>query len=167
MFKQVLLPILAVIVFIIAVGIFVRKTSSLNLTGFGTPQPTARPEKTITIGSKTIQVQIADTTQEREQGLSGVSSLAQDKGMLFVFDTKVTAVFWMKDMLFPLDMIWIADGKIVAINKNIPKPAPNTPDNQLKTYSPGQFIDRVLEVNAGFADKNKIKVGDSVDLSHI
>ena len=64
-------------------------------------------------------------------------------------------------------MIWIADGKIVAINKNIPKPAPNTPDNQLKTYSPGQFIDRVLEVNAGFADKNKIKVGDSVDLSHI
>jgi uncharacterized membrane protein (UPF0127 family) len=73
----------------------------------------------------------------------------------------------MKDMLIPLDFIWVANGKIVKIDKNVPAPAPNTPDGNLKTYSPGTPIDYVLEVNAGFSDKNNIKVGDSVNLSGI
>lgn len=163
MFKQIILPILAVVVFIVAVGIFVQKSSSLNFFATPTPQSTL-PEKTITVGSKTIQVQIANTETEREQGLSGVASLDANKGMLFVFDTNVAAVFWMKDMLIPLDMIWIESGKIVRIDKNISKPAPNIPDNQLKTYSAGQAVDHVVEVNAGFSDTNKIKVGDSVIL---
>lgn len=165
MFKQIILPILAVVVFITAVGIFVRKSSSLNFFGMPAPQSTTLPEKTITVGSKTIQVQIANTETEREQGLSGIASLDANKGMLFVFDTNVTAVFWMRGMLIPLDMIWIESGKIIQIDKNIPKPDPNTPDAQLKTYSPGQPVDRVLEVNAGFSDKNNVKVGDSVNLS--
>ena len=166
MFKQIILPILAVIVFIVAVGIFVQKSSSLNFFATPTPQSTLQ-EKTITVGSKTIQVQLADTEATREQGLSGVTSLGANNGMLFVFDTNVTAVFWMRGMLIPLDMIWIESGKVIRIDKNIPKPDPNTPDAQLATYSAGQPVDHVLEVNAGFSDANKIKVGDVVNLSGI
>lgn len=167
MFKQVILPILAVIAFIIIVGIFSRK-SSLGLPGVGTPVPSAIPQKTLIIDGITIHVEIADTAAKRAQGLSGVSTLGEDNGMLFVFDTgDVTPTFWMKDMLIPLDMIWISHGKIAHIDKNVPKPAANTPDNQLKTYSAGTPIDYVLEVNAGFSDKNKVKVGDLVNLSGI
>ncbi len=168
MFKKVVLPILGVIAFLVVVGVFTQKSFPLGFSGLSMPQPTASSEKTITIGTKKISVQIADTEAKRAQGLSGVSSLKADSGMLFIFDTKgVSPLFWMKDMLIPLDMIWIGNGKIVRIDKNIPFPTPGTSDNSLKTYSAGGPIDYVLEVNAGFSDQNKIKAGDNVDLSGI
>lgn len=158
MFKQIIFPLLAVIVFIVVVGVFVQKSSSM----------TALPQKTISVASKKLSVQIADTQTNREKGLSGVSNLDAGGGMLFIFDSKaVTPVFWMKDMLIPLDIIWIANSKIVRIDKNIPTPASGTADINLKTYSAGQPIDYVLEVNAGFSVKNNIGVGDAVDLSGI
>lgn len=168
MFKQIILPILGVLVFIVVVGLLVKKSTSLGLTNIFAPQPSAIPGKTITIDTTQINVQIADTAESRVAGLSGVASLNEDDGMLFVFDTKgVTPLFWMKDMLIPLDLIWIGNGKIIKIDKNVPIPSPGTPDNNLQTYSPGAPIDYVLEVNAGFSDKNNINVGDSVDLSGI
>jgi hypothetical protein len=168
MIKQIVLPILAVAVFIIAVGVFVQKSSSLGLSGIFSPQPSSIPEKSITINSTKINVQIADTPDKRAKGLSGTTSLKEGSGMLFVFDTKgVTPLFWMKDMLIPIDIIWIGSGKIVRIDKNVPIPAPGTPDDNLKTYSTGAPIDYVLEVNAGFSEKNKINVGDGVELSSI
>jgi len=167
MFKQVVLPLLAVIAFIVIVGIFVQKSGSIKL-GFQTPPlATITPNKTMTVGTKTIHVQIANTPDERSKGLSGITSLGENDGMLFVFTPKDAAIFWMKEMLFPLDMVWINNGKIVRIDKNIPKPAAGTSDSQLKKYSAGQLVDDVLEVNAGFSDKNKIKVGDAVNLSGI
>lgn len=162
MFKQIILPILGVIVFIIVVGIFVQKSSSLSLLS---PQPTSIPTKTITVGSTKVDAQIAGTADRRAKGLSGVTSLKENGGMLFVFDTKsVIPAFWMKDMLIPLDIIWIGSGRVVRIDKNVPVPTPGTADNSLRTYSPGQPIDYVLEVGAGFSDKNKIKVGDTIIL---
>jgi hypothetical protein len=168
MFKQVILPILVVTAFIVIVGIFMRKPSFLGLSGLFTPQPSAPPEKTISIGTKKISVQIADTAEKRAKGLSGVTSLKADSGMLFVFEAKgVTPFFWMKDMLISLDFVWVGNGKVVKIDKNVPIPAPGTPDSGLKTYSAGQPIDYVLEVNAGFSDANGVKVGTAIDLSGI
>ena len=157
MFKQIILPLLAVIAFIVVVGIFIQRST-----------PIVQPQKTIAIDNVKINVQIADTEEKRTKGLSGVTSLDGNSGMLFVFNSKAVApTFWMKDMLIPLDMIWIGNGKIVRINKNIPAPAPSTADINLKTYSAGQPIDYVLEINAGFSVKNNISVGDAVDLSGI
>ena len=157
MFKQIILPLLAVIVFIVVVGIFVQKST-----------PIAPPQKTITINAVKISVQIADTEAKRTKGLSGVSNLDSGNGMLFIFGSKgVTPTFWMKDMLIPLDIIWINGGKIVRIDKNIPTPVSGTADINLKIYSAGQPVDYVLEVNAEFSDKNNIKVGDAVDLTGI
>ena len=73
----------------------------------------------------------------------------------------------MKERLFPLDFIWIKDGEIVQIDENIPAPAPGTPDNELNFISPKESVNYVLEVNAGFVEKNGIEVGDEVVISAI
>lgn len=65
-------------------------------------------------------------------------------------------------MEFAIDIIWIKDGKIIQIDKNVEAPAVGTPDNKLKLYSPKSAVDYVLEVNSGYSDLNNIKVGDSV-----
>jgi uncharacterized membrane protein (UPF0127 family) len=86
--------------------------------------------------------------------------------MLFVFENKdVIPGFWMKDMKFSIDIIWINDGKIAQITKELPTPEPGTPDRNLPIYTPEGGIDYVLEVPAGFSDKNDILVGSVVDLS--
>ena len=168
MFKQIILPLLAVVAFVVVIGLFVQKSSSLRFAGFGVPQPTTGPLKTISIGKSKIQVQLADTPEKRVRGLSGTAKLEAGEGMLFTFDSKgTTSTFWMKDMLIPLDIVWISGGEVVKIDKNVPVPAANTPDVKLKTYSAGTPIDYVLEVNSGFCDQNDIKVGNTVDLSRI
>jgi hypothetical protein len=115
-----------------------------------------------------ISVRLARTQPEREKGLSGISSLEAKSGMLFIFENKeISPVFWMKDTLIPLDIIWIADGKIVRIDKNVPVPSADTPTNKIPTYTAGRPVDYVLEVNAGFSESNSIKTGDSVSISGI
>lgn len=164
MFKQIILPILGVIAFIIVVGLFVPKSGSIVIPGI-TPTATTSPSKTISIGEKVINTEVADTKDKRTLGLSGRESLPENNGMVFVFDTKdVNTGFWMKDMKIALDIIWINDNKIVKIDKNVPFPASGTNDERLPVYTAGQPIDYVLEVNSGYSDKNGIKVGDSVDL---
>lgn len=109
-------------------------------------------------------IEIADTPTEREKGLGGVTNLEENNGMLFTSEQKDTLpIFWMKGMLIPLDIIWINDGKVVKIDKNIPNPDPNTPESELKRYSPASPVDYVLEVNAGFSDKFGLKVGDTAE----
>lgn len=148
MIKQVLLPLLGVMAFIVIVGIYIQKTSSL-------PKPTPLSIPTVSVGNTTVRVEIANTQMTRAKGLSSRSSLEEENGMLFVFETQnVTPKFWMKDMLIPLDIIWINDDKIVKIDKNIQP-------NELQIYTSNQPIDYVLEVNGGFSEKKQIKVGDS------
>lgn len=164
MIKQLILPLIAVAAFIILVGYFSQK-SSFSFLGKDLMINKNTPTQDVVIDNKTIHVEIAKTESDREKGLGGRAGLAVDGGMLFVFDSKgVSPTFWMKDMEIPLDIIWIKDGKIVKIDKNVAAPPPGTADKALTVYSPGQPIDYVLEVNGGYADGNGIKVGDSVTL---
>ena len=79
-------------------------------------------------------------------------------GMLFIFDNYLQPSFWMKDMHFPLDIIWIKDNTIVKIDKNVP-----LENNQnLTKYKPQQPINKVLEVNAGYTRRYDIKVGNKI-----
>ena len=166
--KQVLLPILAATVFIVVVGFLYGNPQKANLI-FVTPTPSVSQEtqKGLKIGSVEIKVTVAKTDEARKKGLSGIKSLADNEGVLFVFSEKSEPAFWMKDMLMPIDIIWITEGKIVKIDKNIPAPEPGSPDASLKLYKPGTPVSYVLEVNAGFSDKNKLKGGTPVDLSGI
>ena len=111
----------------------------------------------LTIGSTIISVAIADTDASREQGLSGTAPLTSEQGMLFVFDTPDNTAFWMKDMNYSLDIVWIdANKKVVSVSKNL------SPSTYPDTFSPGVPVQYVLEVPAGFADAHGIKARDSV-----
>ncbi|MDQ3018470.1 MAG: DUF192 domain-containing protein [bacterium] len=120
--------------------------------------------KTIVVGKEKLTIELRDTDTERAQGLSGRSRLEQDHGMLFDFTNTAykRPAFWMKNMEFNIDIIWIKDNKIIGIAKNIP--APKTDTEKLLTYSPPSDIDYVLEVNAGWSDAHNITIGESITL---
>lgn len=159
MFKSLFLPIIAVALFIVLVGLLGQgkldkfvKTPDKNIES---------SDKIIVIENKEVKVEIAKTSEEKSKGLSNRVKLDPDSGMVFVFAKNSKPVFWMKDTKIALDIIWINDGKIIAINKNV-EPELNKKDSELKKYPSPSEIDYVLEVNAGFSDKNGIKIGSSV-----
>ncbi len=121
-------------------------------------------KKNISINNTTLEVELADTAELQAQGLSGRSQLADDQGMLFDFrhSANTTPSFWMKDMQFALDIIWIKGNAVLAITKNVPAPDKNTPLSQLSTYSPPTEIEYVLEVNAGWSEAHQLRPGDAV-----
>jgi uncharacterized membrane protein (UPF0127 family) len=125
------------------------------------PQVVSKTSYTTPIHIKGIPlfVSIADTDPERIQGLSGTEPLKDTEGMLFVFDKLDTYVFWMKDMNYPLDIIWLDNEmRVIHIEKNL------APDTYPKTYTAESPARYVLETKAGFSDANAIAVGDILTL---
>ena len=107
-----------------------------------------------------FNVEIAKEESQILRGLQGRSALASDQGMLFVFSSSYRYVFWMKDTLIPLDMIWLDYARqVVHIEKNV-LPCKNDP---CPTYQPKSEALYVLEINAGLADANQIVLGDHFD----
>ncbi len=163
--KNVLLPILGAVVFIVLVGLFTQKAQEGT---FKVSSNNKLEKSEVKIGETTIPVEVAQTEMQRKKGLSDRKSLPKNEGMFFVFAQKnVQPPFWMKDMNFAIDIIWIDDEKIVQIHKNVQPPAKDTPNSELTLYAPNQPIDYVLEVNAGFTEENNIKVGDTIDLPNL
>ncbi len=107
----------------------------------------------------TVRVTVASSEPARERGLSGRRSLAADEGMLFIFDASDTYHFWMKEMRFPIDVVWIMNGAIADITTDLPVPVAG---EEFPTFAPKVPIDRVLEVPAGFARAHGLKLGMSV-----
>jgi uncharacterized membrane protein (UPF0127 family) len=116
----------------------------------------ARKSPQITIAGNTWVVELADTEDKQTLGLSSRASLVEKTGLLFTFPRLDKQYFWMKDMLFPIDMIFLDDKwKIVLIESNV---GPET----FPTTFGGQILAKyVLEVNAGEAKKADLKVGDT------
>src|SRR3990167_982884 len=114
----------------------------------------------IRFAGQNVRVEIADTPAERELGLSGRERLGEKEGMIFVFDSPGRHAFWMKDMLFPLDIIWLDENlKVIYIKKDA------RPESYPEIFLPGEDAKYVLEVVAGFADKYNLKEGDGVELN--
>lgn len=153
-------------IFFFAQQIFMTPSSQVVVS----PTPSVQDSHSmaeIKIGDVPVQVEIAQTSEEQEKGLSGRDSLAEDQGMLFVYKEPAQAFFWMKEMQFPLDILWIANGKVVGFEEDVPVPSADAIDANLPRYSPTLPITAVLEVNAGFVQKNKIKIGDKVQFSNL
>ncbi|MBP9738381.1 DUF192 domain-containing protein [Candidatus Saccharibacteria bacterium] len=109
------------------------------------------------IGGQSLNVEIANTSQKREQGLCCRESLPSDQGMLFVYDSPGDYRFWMKDTQIPLDMFWIDVSKhVVHIEENV------QPDSYPQTFGTSTPAQYVLETNAGFAKEYGIKNRDKV-----
>ncbi|MGC9603123.1 MAG: DUF192 domain-containing protein [Minisyncoccia bacterium] len=117
----------------------------------------------IKINDQYIVAEIAKDEASRDKGLSGRDSIGLNEGMYFIFDAPGSYGFWMKGMKFPIDIVWISNGKIVGFEDNMQPPAdPNASDSTLKNYLPPEPIDRALELHAGRIGLLKAKVGDNV-----
>ncbi len=117
--------------------------------------------KILKVNGTEFSVEMADTTLSRMKGLSGRDGLAENEGMFFVFDSPANQGFWMKDMKFPIDIIWVKGDKIVGFAENV-QPEPGKTVFGLKIYNSPEPVDRVLEVNAGTVAKYGFKAGDEV-----
>jgi len=109
-----------------------------------------------------FQVELARNAEERAQGLMNRPRLDQDAGMLFIFPQKKFYSFWMKNTLIPLDIVWLDENKRVVDVSRQAQPCRQDPCPLITSRQPAQFV---LEINAGLADKNGLKVGDLLSWS--
>ncbi|HEV8677288.1 MAG TPA: DUF192 domain-containing protein [Candidatus Paceibacterota bacterium] len=117
------------------------------------------PETSLAIGSTSIEVELATTGGEQEQGLSGRNSLAQGHGMFFVFDHADKWGIWMKDMKFPIDILWANEnGIIVTIEHDVP------PSSYPQSFYPSADSSYVLELPAGYTQEKGIAIGQQIVL---
>ncbi len=105
-------------------------------------------------------VEIAKTPTEQEIGLAKYARLPLNDAMYFPFRQPGYYAFWMKNMKFPIDIIFIRNGKIVTIDSFVPAPVKN--QQELPTYKPLVPADAVLEINAGLSKKYGFSRGDNV-----
>lgn len=146
----------ALIVLIIAVWAFVNLRPLLGDLFGGN-------KGTVVVNGETFTVSLADTPEKQTKGLSGKRSLPTDQGMLFVFPEAGTPSFWMKEMQFPLDIIFINATTVTTVYDNVPPPADkNAP---LQVYKPTAPSDKVLELNGGQAAQLGIKPGTVLEIT--
>jgi hypothetical protein len=118
------------------------------------------PRASVTIGGKAFQALVSSTEALRDKGLGQRDSLDTDKVMLFIFDAPDLLGFWMKDMRFSIDMMWLdAQGVVVSIENNV------SPDTYPKVYFPTKPSLYVIETNAGVLQSVGVKVGDKVTIA--
>lgn len=127
----------------------------------------ASKSPSVQIAGHTFTVEEAKTPSAWQQGLSGRKSMPVNQGMLFIFPKATYQQFWMKQMLFPLDMLFMNNNKIVTIYENVPIPPTNANLSSLPIYSSTAPANYVLELNAGTTKKDNIKVGDTLTYSDL
>lgn len=106
------------------------------------------------LAGEELKLTFASTEELRRVGLSGRKGLGKNEGMLFNFPEPGFHGIWMKDMLFPIDVIWFNNDKIVDVWENA------SPDSYPKVHTPREKATIVLEVNAGFVSEHHLKTGD-------
>lgn len=124
--------------------------------GTKSPQKNLLTTLPVRVGSTQFEVSVSDEPREYTQGLMGKDTLPSDSGMLFILPGEYRPVFWMKNMKFPLDIIWIKDNRVLDIHEEVPIPT----GSRFLTYSPKENVNMVLEVAAGTVKKNQIQIGD-------
>ncbi|MBI2135200.1 DUF192 domain-containing protein [Candidatus Woesearchaeota archaeon] len=108
-----------------------------------------------------VNVEIADTSEERAAGLMSRESLDENSGMLFVYQWEDYYSFWMKNTLIPLDIIWVSgDGEIADIKHA--EPCTEDPCTSYKPVKPAKYV---LEVNGNFTIKNSVSIGDIIAIN--
>jgi len=119
------------------------------------------PTTQLLINGVALIVEVARTDAARAQGLSDRESMPANAGMLFIFDKPGRYEFWMNRMNFPLDFIWLNQGKVMEISQNIPAPSLAKP--RPVTLTPSVAIDAVIEVNAGWTQEHGVSLGQTVE----
>ncbi len=103
------------------------------------------------------KIYLATTTESRTVGLGDFEYLPANEAMLFIFDESDFHQFWMKDMRFPIDIVWINETfEVVSIEKKV------VPESFPETFAPAAPARYVLETNSGIVDEIGLKVGQKV-----
>lgn len=136
-------------------GIIVLALVLIAATALYVLWPQLQPHATVRIGDGVFAARVANTHETREKGLSGTQSLRPEEAMLFVYDTDSRWSIWMKDMNYPIDIVWLNSKKeVVYIVKNA---APES--YPYENFAPKQDARYILEFAAGTVDRKKIIVG--------
>lgn len=152
--KSIIFAFIALVILVVGATLGVNYIKNGSFFSFG---KTAK----VSINNTTFTAEIADTAKKQEIGLSEKTSLDSDKAMLFPFGKPYYYRFWMKNMKFPLDIIYIQNNKIVEIFEEV-KPPTNNENPEILV--PKETADTVLEINAGLSKQNNIKTGDEVKI---
>ena len=132
----------------------------------GTPPAAGPGESLVVIGDASYTVDLAVTPEERQQGLSGREHMAGNEGMLFVFDEERQLSFWMKEMRFPLDIIWIdSQCRLIGVSADVQTPPPEAESSEIpraRSPSPAKYV---LELNAGGWAQAGMSAGEAVVFS--
>lgn len=133
---------------LIVLGFFLYKLPVLN-----------RESVLVTVGEQKVLALVADSGDERSRGLSGHKSLDEGEGMLFIFDTPGIYGFWMKDMEFAIDIVWIGeDLRVLGVERGV------KPESYPEVFYPEEEIKYALEVAHTFSDTALFEVGDLVSI---
>lgn len=137
-------------------------TTKVTPTPSASPYPTpslSEQTSTIQIGGQTLYVDLAENPAQQELGLGNRASLGTHQGMLFIFPDDEVHMFWMKDMSFSIDMIWLSDdGTVIYIQPN------TAPDTYPEAFGPSSVSRYVLEVPANYAADHGIVIGSKAVL---
>jgi uncharacterized membrane protein (UPF0127 family) len=134
--------------------------ASILSTISATPQQHNRSE--VFIGGVNVYADLADTPRKQADGLMWRLQLNESEGMLFVFGGEESVSVWMKNMLIPIDVVFISsDMKIITVHTSVP-PCPQDPCTSYASSKPAKYA---LEVSAGFCERHGVQPGDSISIS--
>lgn len=117
-------------------------------------------EGTLEVRGEKLALSVAASPAERTTGLAGCVALPNQSGMYFPYETAQQIGFWMKGMVIPIDIVWIAEGKVVGVQENVPVIEKTAVDPAI--YYPPVPVTGVLEVAAGKAKEYGLTVGTTV-----
>ncbi|MBI5078227.1 MAG: DUF192 domain-containing protein [Candidatus Yonathbacteria bacterium] len=140
-------------------ALYISITVAILAAVMRAPSPKNPYQSKVFLAGVEIMVAIADTPHQREKGLSGYKALEPNEGMLFIFPEPGFHGFWMRDMLFPIDIIWFDENRrIVDAWENA------SPASFPQIYTPRAPSQFVLEVPAGFFVNHALNVGDTIEI---
>jgi uncharacterized protein len=133
------------------------------IMGGATPSNNGYLQVNVTVNGVELTADLAATNDQRSKGLAVKDTLSENEGMLFVFSTEREHSFWMKNMKFPIDIIWIDSHKeVVHIEHSL---EPCVSDSPCQTYKPNDDSLYVLETVAGFSEEYNVTDGTLVEFN--
>jgi len=156
---HVLYALLAVSLIIALIIVLTPGIPHVSYTAPQQPDQASTTPAEATSTPNTMQFEVVTTAAAQERGLGGRASIPENYGMLFVFPEDENAGFWMKDMLVPIDIIWLSDtGAILGIEDSL------SPSTYPQAYYPPKPVEYVLETKAGEARRQGWSIGSVVPL---
>jgi uncharacterized membrane protein (UPF0127 family) len=141
----------------IAVGVFVYVGGLQDRSEDS--RSVSRRHAYVLTNNRCVQLDVASSPEDRREGLSGYQRLADDEGMIFLYEESGRYGFWMKDMNFAIDIIWLDESnRVVGLKDNA------QPDSYPQSFQPDAPAKKVVETTAGWADSNNVKMGDQLSL---